>query len=71
MNIDQAINEWKSKTRRMGCVSASSWFCKRVSGFQPERLIRYNQKGECFSHVVATNGMIRIDLSPYADISRK
>jgi len=65
--IDAAVAEWQSKNRRMGCVSATDWFCQRVSGFEPERLTRYTQEGEVFQHVVATNGKIRIDLAPYAD----
>lgn len=67
MTIDQAIAEWQSKNRRMGCVAATNWFCKRVKGFQPERLTRYTPEGEIFQHVVATNGQVRIDLAPYAD----
>lgn len=67
MQIDEAIREWNSKKRRMGCVAAADWFCKRVSGFEPERLNRYTPEGELFQHVVATDGRIRIDLSPYAD----
>ncbi len=67
MSIDDAISEWKSKSRRMGCVAATNWFCQRVSGFKPERLDRYTLDGYIFQHVVATNGMFRIDLSPYAD----
>ena len=65
--IDDALIEWYSKKRHMGCVSATDWFCKRVDGFYPERLTRYTKDGEIFEHVVATNGIIRIDLSPYAD----
>ncbi len=65
--IDLAIREWKTKKRRMGCVAASRWFCKRVPGFHPVRLVRYTAKGEKFEHVVATDGKIRIDLAPYAD----
>ena len=51
----------------MGCVAATNWFCKRVAGFYPERLTRYTSQGEIFQHVVATDGVIRIDLAPYAD----
>ena len=51
----------------MGCVAATNFFCKRVSGFYPERITRYTPTGEIFEHVVATNGSIRIDLAPYAD----
>jgi hypothetical protein len=67
MMIDEAIREWQSKKRRMGCVAATDWFCKRVEGFKPERLSRYTKDGQYFEHVVATNGIIRIDLSPYND----
>lgn len=65
--IDDALKEWVSKKRYMGCVSATDWFCKRVKEFYPERLDRYTEKGELYQHVVATNGIIRIDLAPYAD----
>ena len=37
MNTVKALNEWNSKKRRMGCVSATNWFCKRVDGFVPLR----------------------------------
>ena len=67
MTIDQAVTEWQSKQRRMGCVSATEWFCKRVPGFRPEWLDRYTKEGDYFGHTVATNGLIRIDLAPYAD----
>lgn len=65
--IDGAIEEWKATKRSMGCVAATDWFCKRVSGFRPERITRYTKDGEVFQHVVATDGVIRIDLAPYAD----
>ncbi len=67
MTLDQAIKEWESKKRYMGCVSATDWLCKRVKGFRPERLNRFTADGEIFQHVVATDGVIRIDLAPYAD----
>jgi len=70
MCIDEAILEWKSKKRRMGCVAATAWFCRRVDGFTPERLTRYTADGYLFQHVVATDGLIRIDISPYADKPR-
>lgn len=66
-NIDNVLKEWQSKKRIRGCVSATNWFCKRVKEFYPERINRYTKQGELFLHVVATNGVIRIDLSPYAD----
>jgi hypothetical protein len=70
MTIDSAIKEWKSKNRRMGCVNATDWFCSKVPGFYPERLTRYTESGDLFGHVVATDGLVRIDLSPYADRPR-
>jgi hypothetical protein len=70
MTIDKALKEWKSKRRTMGCVAATEWFCKRVSGFYPERLKRYTVVGEMYQHVIATDGFVRIDLAPYADKPR-
>lgn len=67
MSIDEAIREWKVKRRRMGYVSATNWFCKRVKGFYPKRLNRYTANGYVFQHVVATDGVIIIDLAPYSD----
>jgi hypothetical protein len=67
MLIDEAIIEWESKKRYMGCRSASEWFCKKVKGFEVESLDRYTENGDYFGHMVATDGKIRIDLSPYAD----
>lgn len=67
MRIDQAISEWNSKKRRMGCVAATNWFIKRVTSFYPVRLSRYTVTGDYFEHVVATDGKIRIDLAPYSD----
>jgi hypothetical protein len=51
----------------MGCVSATKWFCDRTQGFHPERITRYTKEGEIYQHVIATNGIIRIDIAPYAD----
>lgn len=28
MTVDEAISEWASKKRRMGCMSAANWFCQ-------------------------------------------
>jgi len=70
MTINEALKEWYSKSRRMGCVSATKWFCKRVEGFYPVRLDRYTKEGIIYGHVVASNGVVRIDLSPYADLPR-
>ena len=55
------------KTCRMGCVAATNWFCSKVPGFYPKRLTRYTENGEVYEHVVATNGIVVIDLAPYAD----
>lgn len=65
--IDTILREWRAKKRRMGCVAAASWFCRRARTFKPERLIRYTENGELFYHVVVSDGNIRIDLAPYAD----
>ena len=65
--IDRALREWKEKKRRMGCVAATDWFCKRVPEFRPVRLSRYTKSGDYFEHVVASNGVILIDLAPYSD----
>ncbi len=67
MTITKAIQQWKTKRRRMGCVAATEWFCNRVEGFKPERLTRFTRTGDVFQHVIATDGTIRIDLAPYAD----
>lgn len=69
-SIDLVLAEWCSKSRVMGCVSATDWFCKRIPEFHPERLTRYTATGEIFQHVVASNGRVRIDLAPYADCSK-
>ena len=71
MTFEEALQEWKTKKRRMGCVAAADWFCSRVSGFYPERLTRHTPEGEIFEHVVATDGVIRVDFSPYADKARE
>ncbi len=71
MTIDAAVIEWKSRKRRMGCVAAADWFCRRVKGFRPERLTRYMSDRQTFQHVVVTDGCIRIDLAPYADKGRE
>jgi hypothetical protein len=70
MTIEKALAEWYTKKRRMGCMAATDWFCKRVSGFESLELDRYTKTGEYFGHTVATNGTIIIDLSPYADLPR-
>jgi len=70
MTIDEALTEWHSKKRRMGCMAGTEWFCKRVPGFYLLELDRYTKGGEYFGHTVATNGHIIIDLTPYADLPR-
>lgn len=72
MTIDDAIKEWESKKRRMGCVAATDWFCRRVPGFKPLRLRRYlpggtDENGMYWEHVVATNERVTLDMAPYAD----
>lgn len=67
MTVDEALDEWYTKRRRMGCVAAADWFCKRVPGFKPLRRTFYTEDGHLYQHVVATNGRVIIDLSPYAD----
>lgn len=67
MGINKAIKEWNSKKRRMGCVNAANWFTTRVKGFKTVHLDRYTQYGEYYRHTVVTNGVIIIDLTPYAD----
>lgn len=71
MKIDEALSEWASKNRRMGCVAAADWFCNKVPGFKPERITRYTSEGDIFQHVVATDGAVRIDLAPYSDAPRE
>ena len=65
MTIDECVLLWMSKKRRMGCVSATDFFCNRVSGFYPKRVDYYTENNEEYSHVIATNGVVDIDLSPY------
>ena len=67
MTIDEAIKEWKEKKRRMGCVSATQWLVDRCQSFKAERLTRFTEDREVFEHVIATDGVIRIDLAPYSD----
>jgi len=68
--IQDSIEEWESKTRSMGCVAATDWFCKRHPKFHPIRKTSYmkngnDKNGRFYQHVVATDGKIEIDLSPY------
>ena len=67
MTISEAVTEWRSKARRMGCVSAADWFCSRVAGFHPLRVHRYTEEGRYFGHVVATDDVIVVDLTPHLD----
>lgn len=67
MTLDETLTEWYSKKRRMGCVAATNWFCGKVPGFYPLRLRRYMPDGNFWEHVVATDGRIIIDLTPYND----
>lgn len=67
MTLDKVMAEWKSKHRRMGCVAATDFICKRLPSFKPLRLTRYTENGEIYQHVVASDGIIVIDLAPYAD----
>jgi len=68
--IKNAIDLWNTRKRRMGCVAGTNWFCRHVKGFKPIRLTRYTKDGEPFEHVVATNGDVQIDFTPYADHPR-
>jgi hypothetical protein len=70
MTIDEALSEWYTKKRRMGCNAGTDWICKRVPGLYPLDLDRYTKSGEYFGHTVATDGRIIIDLTPYADLPR-
>ena len=67
MTISEAVDEWCSRKRRMGCVSASEWFCKRVKGFKPLLVERWTEDGDSFGHVICDNGQIRVDLTPHLD----
>ena len=63
MTISQAITEWEKHKRRMGCVAATDWFCKRVKTFKPLRRKFYlpggtDKNGELWEHVVATDGKV-------------
>lgn len=71
-SLDETLKEWQSKRRRMGCVAATDWFCRRQPEFYPLRRRFYlpsgsDRNGEFWEHVVATNGIIEIDLAPYAN----
>ena len=62
--INRTINEWNSKNRKMGCVAATNWFCRRVPSFTPLRIEGYTRSGDVFQHVVASNGKVIVDLVP-------
>ena len=68
MQIEDALIEWKSKRRRMGCVSATNWFCARVPEFYPLELTEYTKGGDQYGHTVATDGLVIIDVAPYNDL---
>jgi len=68
--VDELLLEWKSKTRRMGCVAAAEWFCRRNGNFRPLRKRYYMQGGTdnnglFWEHVVITDGFIEIDTNIY------
>ena len=70
MTIDEIIEEWKSKNRRMGCVASAKWFCKRNKNFTPLRKRHYMQGGTdenglFWEHVIVTDGIIEIDTNTY------
>jgi hypothetical protein len=67
LTIDNVLQEWNKKHRRMGCVAATNWFIKYRPDFQQKRINQYTSTGDFYSHVVATNGLIDIDLAPYAN----
>ena len=71
MTLNEVIIDWESKKRYRGCVSAANWFCKRVPSFYPKRVVRYTSNGEMYEHVVATDGLVVIDLAPYSDGPRE
>lgn len=68
--FEEILKEWTTKKRRMGCVSAAEWFCERMNGFYPIRKRFYleggtEENGNFWEHVVITNGIIEIDVTPY------
>ncbi len=67
MTLNQALREWQFKNCGMGCREATKWFCRRVEGFLPVEITRYCEDGESYVHVIASNGKIRIDLTPEND----
>jgi hypothetical protein len=67
MTPDEARAEWATKRRRMGCVSATEWFCHRVPGFRELRL-RRDVGAIHWEHSVATNGDEVVDLVPHLDV---
>lgn len=71
MTLEDCILEWKSKKRRMGCVSAADFLCSRVKGFHPKRLTKYTDTGEIYEHVIATDGVVFVDLAPWNDTWRE
>ena len=67
MSVDEMLAEWHKRPRRTGCVAAAQFVCDRVEGFRPMRVDRWTEHGHYFSHVVAYNGSIVIDLVPHKD----
>lgn len=68
-SIDEVLDEWMSKNRKMGCVAATQWAIRKLKKykFKALRLNRYTSDGEVYQHVVAFNGKVIIDLAPYSD----
>jgi len=66
LSVAEARSEWASKQRRMGCVSATKWFCQRVADFSEMRITR-TYKGITWQHSVAFNGTNIVDLVPHLD----
>lgn len=62
--LNVVLMEWKSKKRRMNCEAATDWFCKRTWNFKPLQKSLYTKEGTVFTHIVATDGIIEIDLVP-------
>jgi ribosomal protein S18 acetylase RimI-like enzyme len=65
-------NEWNSKRRNSGCVSATDFVCRRMPAYRPHRITSYTEENEPYQHVVARNeeGHI-IDLVPHLNSPAK
>jgi len=68
--LAKALTEWASKKRHMGCQSAADFIVNRVPDFRKEHLDRHTATGDYYGHTVVTDGLIRVDVSPYADKPR-